>query len=97
MTESAIDPLSLATIEGWPDGTAYLSTAGGFGPATARALRMLLPATARLVAVTDRGAGGERLADRLHELASTSCAAFSRLRPQAKDWNVQLASREPPQ
>ncbi len=91
VAESAIDALSLATLEVWPEGTAYVSTGGGFGPHAGEVLRVLLPATARLVAATDRGGGGELLADRLRELAATACAGFGRLRPIAKDWNDQLS------
>jgi len=94
VVESAIDALSLATLEGWPEGTAYLSTGGGFGPITADALRALLPARARLVAATDRGQGGELLADRLHSLAQTAGLDFGRLRPEAKDWNAKLTGKE---
>jgi hypothetical protein len=90
VTESAIDALSLATLEGWTVGTVYLSTGGGFGPLTADTLRALIPQRARLVAATDRGRGGELLADRLHELATEADVGFGRLRPDAKDWNVQL-------
>ncbi|KND61506.1 hypothetical protein BVER_04450c [Candidatus Burkholderia verschuerenii] len=90
VAESAIDALSLATLEGWHDRTAYLSTGGGFGPTTADTLRAMLPAGARIVAATDRGHGGELLADRLHSLADAAGLAFSRKRPDAKDWNEQL-------
>jgi len=94
VTESAIDALSLATLEGWPEGTAYLSTGGGFGPITADTLRGLLPARGRIVAATDRGQGGELLADRLHSLADAAAYAFGRKRPDAKDWNEQLHPKE---
>lgn len=90
VAESAIDALSLATIEDWPEGTLYLSTGGGFGPITANALRGLLRPGVRVVAATDRGRGGEMLADRLHGLAKDADAEFGRLRPQAKDWNALL-------
>jgi len=90
VAESAIDALSLATLEGWPDRTAYVSTGGGFGPITADTLRALLPPRARLVAATDRGQGGELLADRLHSLADAAGNAFGRKRPDGKDWNAQL-------
>jgi hypothetical protein len=80
-------------LEGWPEGTAYVSTGGGFGPHAGEALRSLLPVTARLVAATDRGGGGELLADRLRDLAATACAGFGRLRPIAKDWNDQLTGQ----
>ena len=90
VTESFIDALSLASIEGWPDGTMYVSTGGGFGPETARALQAILPSNGRLVAATDQGTGGEVLASRLHELATASSAGFGRLCPEAQDWNAQL-------
>lgn len=90
VTESAIDALSLASLEGWPDGTVYASTGGGYGPETERALRALLPAGAELVAATDQGTGGELLASRLAELAAQVGVAFTRLSPSAKDWNDQL-------
>jgi hypothetical protein len=90
VTESAIDALSLAALEQMREGTAYVSTGGGFGPPTADTLRRLLPNGARLIAATDRGQGGELLADRLEDLARDCCAGFGRLRPEAKDWNEQL-------
>ncbi len=91
VTESAIDALSLASLEGWRDGTLYVSTGGGYGPETGEALRGLLPPQGELVAATDQGTGGELLAGRLHELASGCGRRFDRLRPEAKDWNEQLA------
>jgi len=90
VTESAIDALSLASLERWPDGTLYASTGGGYGPETGNALRGLLPGHGELVAATDQGTGGELLAGRLHELATECRAGFARLRPEAKDWNAQL-------
>ena len=90
VTESMIDALSLATIEGLPNGTAYVSTGGGFGPETAELLKQQLATTTRLVAGTDRGQGGEILADRLRRLSEQANVAFSRLRPGAKDWNAQI-------
>ena len=90
VTESAIDAMSLASIEGWPADTLYASTGGGYGPDTARALQAILPSNAQLVAATDQGTGGEVLASRLHELATAGGAGFGRLRPEAKDWNAQL-------
>jgi hypothetical protein len=91
VTESAIDALSLASLEGWRNGTLYASTGGGYGPETDEALQGLLPRHGELVAATDRGVGGELLAGRLHELATDCGKGFDRLRPEAKDWNEQLA------
>ena len=90
VTEAAIDALSLAAIEGCKEGTAYVSTGGGFGPPTIASLRHVMRPGSRIVAATDRGTGGELLAGRLHELAKEAGAGFGRLRPNAKDWNEQL-------
>jgi Protein of unknown function (DUF3991)/Toprim-like len=90
VAESAIDALSLATLEGWPEDTAYASTGGGFGPRTAEVIRALVPLAACLVAATDQDRGGELLAGRLHEVARACCAGYTRLRPKGKDWNAQL-------
>ena len=89
-TESAIDALSLATLEGWPTGTLYASTAGGFGPKTSTVLMLLLKSSKELVAATDQGTGGDLLAGRLREMAELAGVAFRRLCPTAKDWNDQL-------
>lgn len=93
IAESAIDALSLATLEGWPASTNYCSTGGGFGPATAAALKAMAGKGARLVAATDNGIGGDLLADRLERLAMEAGCGFGRVRPEAKDWNDQLRQR----
>lgn len=90
VTESFIDALSLGAIEDWSRTTVYLSTGGGFGPETASLLGTMIPQSARLVAATDHGTGGELLATRLHQVATTLGVGFSRLRPMSKDWNDQL-------
>lgn len=90
VAESAIDALSLGALEGDREGTCYVSTGGGFGPAAVAALRSLIGPRVRLVAATDRGVGGDLLAQRLEHLASDIGCAFSRARPTAKDWNEQL-------
>ena len=94
VTEGAIDAMSLASLEGWLDGTLYVSTGGGYGLATETALRVILTPDVGLVAATDRGTGGELLANRLSGLALERGACFSRLRPVAKDWNAQLTGWE---
>ena len=90
VTESAIDALSLATIEGWPGPTACVSTGGGFGPRTDRVLRVVLPAGARLVAATDQGNASERLAERLQTVATTACASVGKRHPAATDCKARL-------
>ena len=94
VTESMIDALSLATLEGWPNRNAYVSTGGGFGPETAKLLGRLLPPTSRIVAATDQGRGGDLLAKRIAVLSNEIGSSFSRLRPEAKDWNAQLAGTQ---
>lgn len=93
VTESVIDAMSLATLEGWRSGTVYTSTGGGYGSETATALRELLSSSARLVAATDLGVGGDRLAVRLKVLATAVGNQCSRLIPKAKDWNEQLRDK----
>ena len=93
VTESAIDAMSLAALEGWQEETVYASTGGGYGPETEMALRGLLPPGAELVVAVDRGAGGEALAVRLEGLAQACGVRSSLLRPDAKDWNDQLRGR----
>ncbi|WP_246765514.1 DUF3991 and TOPRIM domain-containing protein [Aminobacter sp. SR38] len=67
VTEAAIDAMSLAAFEGAREGSQYLSTGGGWSPATDAALRMLAarPA-ARLVAATDANDQGETFACARH-------------------------------
>lgn len=88
--EGMIDALSLASLEGWWGGTLYVSTGGGWRDAAVGALRTRLVPGSLLVAATDRGAGGERLAERLTEVAAGCGVAFERLLPAAKDWNDDL-------
>ncbi|MCW0002269.1 DUF3991 and toprim domain-containing protein [Pararhizobium sp. YC-54] len=91
VTEAAIDAMSLAAVEGMRDGTLYLSTGGGWSPATEAALRALAdqPA-AQIVAATDANPQGEAYADRLRSLADELGCEWLRLRPSADDWNDVL-------
>lgn len=95
VTEAAIDAMSLAAIEGMREGTAYLSTGGGWAPASVAALRRLgeRPDTL-LVAATDNNPQGEVFADRLRALADDVGCSWLRLRPTADDWNEVLKQRE---
>ena len=88
--EGMIDALSLASLEGWRQGTLYTSTGGGWRDAGIGALRARLVPGSLLVAATDRGTGGERLAERLAEIAAGCGVAFERLLPTNKDWNDDL-------
>lgn len=92
VTESAVDALSLASLEDWPAGTVYASVGGGFGPQTTEALQALLQPQGILVAATDLGAAGDALAARLHRLAEQCGNRSERMRPDLKDWNEQLVS-----
>lgn len=91
VTEAAIDAMSLAALEGSLPDTLYLSTGGGWSPTTAAAIGSLVrrPACA-LVAATDANRQGDIYADRLCAVADEAGCHFSRLRPDAEDWNDQL-------
>ena len=91
ITEAAIDAMSLASIERFRPGTAYLSTGGGWSPASEAALRGLAAhPDVLLVAATDANDQGERYAERLHALADEAGCNWQRLRPSAEDWNACL-------
>jgi hypothetical protein len=95
VTEAAIDALSLAAIESMREGTCYLSTGGGWSPATAAALRQLATAPdVQLVAATDANSQGDIYADRLRTLAEDAGCSWFRLRPTADDWNEALKMRD---
>lgn len=94
VTEAAIDAMSLAAIEGISTDTQYLSTGGGWAPATAAALRRLTEADdVQLVAATDGNVQGDVFAERLRVLAEDAGCAWIRLRPSADDWNEVLTQR----
>lgn len=94
ITEAAIDAMSLAAIEDQRLDTLYLSTGGGWAPATVRAIRALSARPgARLIAATDNNRQGEVYASRLEIIALEAGCGFDRLRPCADDWNEQLSTR----
>lgn len=95
MTEAAIDAMSLAAIEGMRDGTVYLSTGGGWAPATAAALHSLAAGSdVQLVAATDGNSQGDAYAHHLRIMAEEVGCTWLRLRPSADDWNEVLKQRE---
>jgi hypothetical protein len=95
VTEAAIDAMSLAAIEALRDGTLYLSTGGGWSPATQAALRELAARPdAQLVAATDANSQGDLFAERLRALAEDTGCDWTRLRPPKEDWNETLKVRE---
>jgi hypothetical protein len=96
ITEAAIDALSLAAIENTRRDTLYVSTGGGWSPATETALRVLGERPeVRLVAATDTNPQGEVFVARLRELASEIACDFERLKPSAEDWNAMLQDETP--
>uniref|UniRef100_A0A9E8CSA5 DUF3991 and toprim domain-containing protein n=1 Tax=Bosea sp. NBC_00436 TaxID=2969620 RepID=A0A9E8CSA5_9HYPH len=91
LTEAAIDAMSLAALERARPDSLYLSTGGGWSPATATAIRALAARVgALLVAATDNNGQGETYADRLAGIASEIGCGFERLRPVQVDWNADL-------
>ncbi|MBB5538816.1 DUF3991 and toprim domain-containing protein [Rhizobium giardinii] len=94
VTEAAIDAMSLAALEGLRDGSLYLSTGGGWSPATEAAVRALAARPgAQIVAATDANAQGEAFAGRLREVAEKEGCDWFRLKPPANDWNDALREK----
>jgi hypothetical protein len=94
VTEAAIDAMSLAALEGSREQTLYLSTGGGWSPATDTALAELAVRPGLiLVAATDANPQGDAYAERLRALAEASGCDWQRLRPPAEDWNEVLQKR----
>lgn len=94
VTEAAIDAMSLAALEEQRPDTRYLSTGGGWSPASSKALLDLaVRADAVLVAATDNNTQGETFAERLEALAADAGSGFVRLRPELEDWNEDLKAR----
>ncbi|HCJ73605.1 DUF3991 and toprim domain-containing protein [Rhizobium sp. P007] len=95
VTEAAIDAMSLAAFEGLREGSLYLSTGGGWSPATEAAVRDLASRPgARLVAATDANSQGESFAARLRAIAEEAGSDWLRLTPPSEDWNDALRERE---
>lgn len=77
VTEAAIDAMSLAAIEVLRTDTLYVSTGGGWSPATDKAIRGLAKrANAWLVAATDNNRQGDIYADRVRAIAADASAAL---------------------
>lgn len=91
VTEAAIDAMSLAALEHARQDSLYLSTGGGWSPATDAALRTLAAGVGVwLVAATDNNRQGEIYADRLKAMARAMGCGFERVRPAQVDWNAEL-------
>jgi len=102
VSESAIDALSLAAMEGARPDTLYAATAGGMGPGTVAALGLLLQALATqpaglLVAATDADTAGRCYAARLEQIANSAGVRFEAILPPdgLNDWNDALRARTP--
>lgn len=91
ITEAAIDAMSLAAIEDLRPDTLYVSTGGGWSPATDAAIRGLANRpNVRLVAATDNNRQGDVYADRVRAIAAEASAGYARSRPRTGDWNEDL-------
>jgi hypothetical protein len=102
VSESAIDALSLAAIEGGRHDTLYAATAGGMGPGTVAALGQLLQDLATgpagsLVTATDADTAGRRYSARLEHMATEAGVRFEAILPPGglNDWNDALRARTP--
>ncbi|HML43922.1 MULTISPECIES: DUF3991 and toprim domain-containing protein [Xanthobacter] len=95
VTEAAIDAMSLAAIESQHSDSLYLSTGGGWAPATEAAIRLLASRHgALLVAATDNNAQGEVFAERIATIAVATTADYRRQKPEHEDWNEDLRARK---
>jgi len=95
VTEAAIDAMSLAAFEGAREGSQYLSTGGGWSPATDAALcKLAARPGVQLVAATDANGQGETFAGRLRDIADAAGCDWLRLMPPVEDWNDALRARE---
>jgi hypothetical protein len=95
VTEAAIDAMSLAALEDLRRDTLYLSTGGGWSPATEAAIRVLAARRgSKLVAATDNNAQGDAYAGRLIALAAEAGCNAERLRPASDDWNADLKEKQ---
>ena len=93
VTEAAVDAMSLAALEELRDDTLYVSTGGGWAPATEEAIRALAGrANAVIVAATDNNRQGEVYARRIQEIVDEAGSRFARSRPRADDWNEDLSA-----
>ncbi len=94
VTEAAIDAMSLGSLESVRSDSLYLSTGGGWSPATETAIRALAARPGMsLVAATDSNSQGDKYADRLMTAASESGCGYERLRPTQVDWNAELKAK----
>lgn len=91
VTEAAIDAMSLAAIEGLRPATLYVSTGGGWAPATDAAIRGFAKRPGLLlVAATDANAQGDAYGERIRLIAEAVEGRHQRLRPNKVDWNEEL-------
>jgi len=90
ITEAAIDAMSLAAIEAGRGATAYVSTGGGWSPATEELICDLANRKVHHVAATDNNRQGEIYADRIRAITKETSTKYGRARPRTDDWNDEL-------
>lgn len=98
--ESGIDAMSHAQLRGLPPDTAYVSTAGSFGPhIVAAIIELVQRLCAKLLVAFDSDASGDRMAEQLHQAARASTVDHRRERPPRAnaDWNNMLADNSAPE
>ena len=94
VTEAAIDAMSLAALERMRADTLYVSTGGGWSPASDAAIRAIAAnADMLIVAATDNDRQGEIYAGRLQQIVRETGCRYERLRPSTQDWNSDLQGR----
>jgi hypothetical protein len=91
VTEAAIDAMSLAALEGMRVDTLYISTGGGWSPASDAAIKVIAARPGiSMAAATDNDRQGEIYAGRLWRIVRETGCRYERLRPSTQDWNGDL-------
>ena len=83
-----------AALERMRADTLYVSTGGGWSPASDAAIRAIAAnADMLIVAATDNDRQGEIYAGRLQQIVRETGCRYERLRPSTQDWNSDLQGR----
>ena len=83
--------MSLAALEGMRADTLYISTGGGWSPASDTAIRAIAARPGILMAAaTDNDRQGEIYSGRLWRIVRETGCRYERLRPSTQDWNSDL-------
>lgn len=100
ITETALDALSYAQLEGCKKDVAYVSTGGNFSDEQIEQLKAIVRGLGLEMVITahDNDKGGHDQAEKLRERLQNSCSIERHTPPRGNDWNEELQDtlkREP--